>query len=147
MSQLLAEYHAGATLRQISQRHGVPSGTLYRYLTEDCGGTDAAAISKRNRETARQEIARSIGKAVAAAFEIPERALWSRARHKGVLEARQAAFLIARQRGISLSSIGRAFGRDHTTVMHGIRKIKRLIAADKDFAAFVAGISAEVAEV
>jgi chromosomal replication initiator protein len=33
--------------------------------------------------------------------------------------------------------IGRALGRDHTTVLHGVRVVERLIAADREFAGHV----------
>ena len=39
-----------------------------------------------------------------------------------LVQVRQYGMLLARQAGFSLSQIGRAFGgRDHTTVIHGVR--------------------------
>lgn len=37
-----------------------------------------------------------------------------------IVAARQEVFLRAREAGYSLSAIGRAMGRDHTTVSHGV---------------------------
>ena len=39
-----------------------------------------------------------------------------------VTAARQLAYVKARAMGLSYPEIGRAFGRDHTTIMHGVRK-------------------------
>ncbi len=38
--------------------------------------------------------------------------------------ARQMVYYIAHRNGMSLPEIGRAFGRDHTTVLHGINAEK-----------------------
>lgn len=48
-----------------------------------------------------------------------------RDREPRVSRARQAVWSLLEMRGLSRSSIARAFGRDHTTVVHGIA------AADK----------------
>ena len=45
----------------------------------------------------------------------------------------------------SLPEIGRRFGgRDHTTVLHAVRKIERLLLTDEKLAADVAAIKAMV---
>lgn len=43
-------------------------------------------------------------------------------RRADVAAARQLAFAKCREMGMSYPAIGRGFGRDHTTVMHGVRK-------------------------
>jgi chromosomal replication initiator protein len=45
----------------------------------------------------------------------------------------------------SMPKIGRVFGRDHTTVLHGVKRIKALYDADPDFAAEVEAIRSKVA--
>jgi hypothetical protein len=66
----------------------------------------------------------------------------SRRRQTTVVLARHVAmYLIKTMTGKSLPEIGRRFGgRDHTTVLHGIRKVERMIKSDDEFAAHVAGI-------
>jgi chromosomal replication initiator protein len=50
-------------------------------------------------------------------------------------------YLIKAKTLMSLPEIGRRFGgRDHTTVLHGIKKVERMIKSDDAFAAHVAGI-------
>ena len=45
-------------------------------------------------------------------------------RNKRVSHARQLGMFIARERGATLQQIGNILGRDHTTVMRGIRAEK-----------------------
>lgn len=59
--------------------------------------------------------------------------------------ARQVAFWILRQGNrYSLPEIGRRIGyRDHTSVLHGVRKIDRLMAADPGLAAEIHALASE----
>lgn len=63
----------------------------------------------------------------------PEDILGTRRRPDLVL-ARQLAMYLCRQKlGLSYPELGRAFGgRDHSTVIHAIKKIKKLLINDKD---------------
>lgn len=63
---------------------------------------------------------RQIVHAVAAATGIPARDIYGRCRTKHVARARQIVMLAAVDRGMSLSEIGRALGRDHSTVSFGV---------------------------
>jgi len=56
-------------------------------------------------------------------------------RTKQLVLPRQIAMWLARKHtGLSLPELGKQFGgRDHTTVMHGIRKIDRLLGEDPEF--------------
>ena len=58
--------------------------------------------------------------AVAQASGIPASLIYSRSRKAHVCRARQIVMLAAFERGMGLSEIGRALGRDHATVAHGI---------------------------
>ena len=57
-------------------------------------------------------------------------------RARAVARPRQVAMYLAKQlTPRSLPEIGRKFGgRDHTTVIHAIKKVEELLAADKAFA-------------
>lgn len=63
----------------------------------------------------------------------PEDILGGKRRPDLVL-ARQVAMYVCRQKlGLSYPELGRAFGgRDHSTVIHAIKKIKKLLISDKD---------------
>lgn len=61
---------------------------------------------------------------VAQETGVPSGLILSDTRAKHVVDARWLAFFAAREAGFSLKHIGRAMGRDHTTVLHGIRAEK-----------------------
>jgi hypothetical protein len=64
-----------------------------------------------------------------------------------IAHARQIAIYFVKQiTGWPLPQIGRAFGRDHTTVLYAIRKIADYSAADETFRAELATIGAAIAE-
>lgn len=53
--------------------------------------------------------------------------------------ARQVAYLLGHEQRYSLARIGRAVGgRDHTTVLHGLRLVTRLAREDPDLAEMIA---------
>jgi chromosomal replication initiation ATPase DnaA len=77
----------------------------------------------------------TIGKvmfAVAQHFNIPTHDLKGPYRTASIAYARQVAFYLSRKLTVrSFPEIGKKFGgRDHTTVLHGYRKIERLMKTD-----------------
>ncbi len=70
--------------------------------------------------------------AVVEFYNLPADAMRSRKRTAAVAGARQVAMFIAREMtGLSLSEIGKRFGgRDHTTVLHAVEKVK--LDAERD---------------
>jgi len=78
-----------------------------------------------------------IQEVVSAHFKVPLHVLTSSKRSKEVAMARQVAMYLSREltKG-SLPDIGRQFGgKDHTTVLHGYKQIKRLVENDGQFKA------------
>jgi chromosomal replication initiator protein len=77
-----------------------------------------------------------IQKRVAEHFTIKMAEMTSSRRARVVARPRQVAMYLAKQlTSRSLPEIGRKFGgRDHTTVMHAVRKIEELIAGDRALA-------------
>ena len=74
---------------------------------------------------------KDIEAAVSAAFQIPIWDLHAETRALRVSRPRMAVYYLARQHTkLSLPQIGAAFGRDHTTVLYGARKIARLAALE-----------------
>jgi len=49
--------------------------------------------------------------------------IFGKRRHAPIARARQEAFTALRWYGFSYPQIGRIFGRDHSTVIHGVRKV------------------------
>lgn len=72
---------------------------------------------------------------VAASFALPFIDMRSARRSALVSRTRQIAMYLARHlTNHSLPEIGRSFGgRDHTTVMHAIKRIDEIMAADDKF--------------
>ena len=72
-----------------------------------------------------------IQKKVAAYYDIKLADMSSPRRLKQVAVPRQVAMYLSKQlTSLSLPDIGRRFGRDHTTVLHSIRKIEELLESD-----------------
>lgn len=76
-----------------------------------------------------------IQKKVAEHFNISVKELQSSRRARTVARPRQVAMYLAKQlTSRSLPEIGRKFDRDHTTVMHAVRKVEELIVEDPTLA-------------
>lgn len=77
----------------------------------------------------------SITKAAAEFFNVPEEELLKKGRKKEIVLARQVAmYLMRTELDISLSGVGKHFGgRDHTTVLHGIERVKKDMEKDGHF--------------
>ena len=73
-----------------------------------------------------------IQRAVAQHFNVSKSDLLSARRNRSIVRPRQIAMYLSKHMTPrSLPEIGRRFGgRDHTTVLHAVRKIEELIAAD-----------------
>ena len=76
-----------------------------------------------------------IQKKVSEYFNISVKELQSSRRARTVARPRQIAMYLAKQlTSRSLPEIGRKFDRDHTTVMHAVRKVEELIVEDQALA-------------
>lgn len=69
---------------------------------------------------------------ICAFYRVEEHQLLGKSRQAEIVAARQAAmYLIRNMTGMSLEQIGdRVFSRDHTTVLHSVRKIEEQIRTD-----------------
>ncbi len=71
---------------------------------------------------------------VVAVFGIEYEDLFSKKKRKPIAEARFMCFYILRiYFGWLYKKIGKEFGKDHTTIMHGVNKCKDYIKHDKIF--------------
>jgi len=72
----------------------------------------------------RKYIMRDIERAVCLRFKLTPERLRGAERQRKVMRPRQIAMYLARElTGASLPQIGRHFARDHTTVLHAVKKI------------------------
>lgn len=71
--------------------------------------------------------------------------LLSGGRHPRLVLARQIAMYVCRRHlGLSYPELGRAFGgKDHSTVIHAVKKIEKMLVNDKSLHQFVASVTAK----
>ena len=85
----------------------------------------------------------TIKQTVADFYGIPRNGIDAADRRRLFARPRQVAMTLTRELTTrSLTSIGAQFGRDHTTVMHAMRRVEELTAADPCFASEVEQIRA-----
>jgi chromosomal replication initiator protein len=105
-------------------------------------------LGRRGQESGPILSPERIRELVARRWRVREDALASKRRTKDVTVPRQVAmYLIKETLGISLVRIGELFGgRDHSTVIHSIRKVEEEMARDPSFRQQVEAALAEVRE-
>ena len=111
--------------------------TAYALLTKEAVTVDMAAGVLRDvvkLQSAAPLTADGIMTTAARYYDIPMSDLTGSSRRQPLARQRQIAMYICREHtGLSLPKIGAAFGgRDHTTVMHAVEKIRGLLPEDKD---------------
>ncbi len=105
---------------------------LYPAQDADASSADLSSILNREEEHAFLTPL-SIILAVAREFSLPPEELTGKSRGKNISLARHIAMLLCRELlGLSLIQTGRIFsGRDHSSVLYSIKKIKQLQLSDK----------------
>lgn len=87
-----------------------------------------------------------VQRAVASYYSIRMSALSSASRVKDVMRARHVAMYLAKEMTTaSLMDIGKKFGgRDHTTVLHAVRKVSKMLDEDMDCRTEIAAIKRDL---
>jgi chromosomal replication initiator protein len=74
---------------------------------------------------------REVQEAVAARFGVTMAELLSALRERRIARPRQIAMWVCRHMTLhTMGELGRHFGRDHTTVMHALRRVEDLMKQD-----------------
>ena len=82
---------------------------------------------------------------IAKYFDLDTDSLQGQSRGRDVTNARQIAmYLIRRMNNMSLKDIGKAFNRDHSTVMHSLEKVENQMRSDPAFAEVVKEITTNI---
>ncbi|MBA3898525.1 MAG: chromosomal replication initiator protein DnaA, partial [Sphingomonadaceae bacterium] len=116
---------------------------LVAYAALNARGIDEAfaedVLGEMFRASRRRVTIDEIQKRVSDHFSIRQAEMVSARRARAVARPRQIAMYLAKQlTPRSLPEIGRRFGgRDHTTVIHAVKQIERLRAADSEIDADV----------
>lgn len=139
----------GCTMAQLAERGLVRAdkqGTPTVYEATPAGLTLIAYLTSPPRPIEREWAVARIQRIVAGRFDIPLIEMTSHRRAREVVRPRQIAMYLAKQTTEkSLPKIGRLFGnRDHTTVIHAVRKVEQLSRDDRAFAATVAELKSAI---
>lgn len=110
---------------------------------EVLGALDADAVRQALGNPSDKPVERIVAR-VAAAFGLETRELLGSSRQRRVLVPRQVAMLLAREAGLSLPQVGRAFSRDHTTVLHACHKVMTDLRGDARLRKTLAELRAEL---
>lgn len=128
-------------------------GALNRLLAHSGMGAapvtlDMAELALRDLQRCEQAPVRvdTVIRVVARHYEVQVADILSQRRTANVVKPRQVAMYLAKMLTLrSLPEVGRRFaGRDHTTVLHAVRKIDRLIATDAALAAEVQALASAI---
>lgn len=102
-----------------------PTAPLSVGLLDDLDEAELVQI----RAILRRESVKRVVEAISEQTGIPAARIVSMSRNKAVVAARHRAFFELQQAGFSLTQMGRMFKKDHTTILHGVRKhIARSVA-------------------
>ncbi len=75
--------------------------------------------------------ARAIMVETAKSYGYPVDEILANCRNVGIVQARHhAMWLCARDTDLSYPTLGRAFGRDHTTILHAVRRVNAIMGAN-----------------
>jgi chromosomal replication initiation ATPase DnaA len=83
--------------------------------------------------------------ATAAEIGVPVPTLMSGTRNWRVSRPRQLAMYLARETGVSFPKLGDRFGRDHTTILHACREVRRRVLLDPEVVGLLVRIRRRVA--
>ena len=118
----------GALKRVVAHAQLLPGKEITVETTQD-------VLKDMLRSYDRRTTIDEIQKKVAEYFNISVKEMQSSRRARTVARPRQIAMYLAKQlTSRSLPEIGRKFDRDHTTVMHAVRKVEELLCEDKSLA-------------
>jgi len=107
---------------------------------------DWLIVASANRDFATYPfLVQEIQRFVAKRFGMKRTHIMSPRRSPDITLPRQIAMFLSRSYALqSLPEIGRRFKRDHTTVLHAIRKIERMRAQDPEFNSKISALEQEL---
>ena len=142
LPQDVIDYIASTPLNSVREIEGIVLGMMTRAINL---GLDI------DMELARQVVGRAVKpssqkainfdmvvEAAADRFRLNSDVIFSKSRVRDVADARMVIMYLAQKiLGLSTGSIGRKLGRQHSTVIHGIKSVISRIQSDPDFADLV----------
>jgi chromosomal replication initiation ATPase DnaA len=110
---------------EMALRHAREYAALIERIRDEAYAAGLHDRAKPGSVTAPTSLMEQITEAVAAEHGVLPSELRGPSRFAQFIEPRRRVWAELRERGYSLSQIGRFFGRDHTTIMHGIREYQK----------------------
>jgi chromosomal replication initiator protein len=145
----VAVYLAQAVASNVRELEGTlirlaaKSSITGRMVDMEFARTELAQVQPARTKLASVE---DISRAVCHHFHLRSSDLLSKDRHKTTALARHVAMYLCKQRlSVSFPELGRAFGKDHTTVMSAVRKVESLRARDPQLRAHLEAIEKRLA--
>lgn len=81
------------------------------------------------------ETCRRIAQSICDFYSLPMDKLLSVSRRRNIVEPRQIAMFLMREKKVPLFEVGKFFGKDHTTVIHSSTTVKDILGNDIEFRA------------
>jgi hypothetical protein len=91
---------------------------------------------------------RRIIEVVSEYYNMSSRALNQKTRKREIVQGRQICFYLGKNHtNLTLSALGKEFGKDHATVKHGIKVVNNLIDTDRQISHDIRVIEAQVRKI
>lgn len=127
---MVADFMAGVKFSALGRQHGISPSSVAKAIREELGG-DPHLAREENCQDRISEVSRLSGRV----FGLAPGAIWRGVRQKSHTHARYAAWLVCVEENIGLSTIGRAFEMDHSSVLYGRDQARNLVAKCPKFRA------------
>lgn len=139
------DYIASTPLNSVREIEGIVLGMMTRAINLGLEIDMALArevVGRAVKPSAQKAINFDmIVEAAAERYRLNSDVIFSKSRVKDVADARMLIMYLAQKLlGLSTGSIGRKLGRQHSTVIHGIKAVTERIGKDSDYYDLVAGV-------
>ena len=135
---LQAKLRAGMSIDEAARHNGISTNRAYDILR------DPAARVEKPRPTVR---IRQIVVAAATLSGLTVNEILGTRKPAHIIRVRHAVYHTAHKLGHAYAQVARFLGKDHTTIINGVRKCEILMERDADYAALVEQIAAHAPSV
>ena len=151
LSQEIVEYVANNITSNVRQLEGTVK-KIYAFSDLMKDEIDISTVERAIQDILKEHpgmrpTAEFIISEVSNYFTIPTKELLGQKREREIVQARQIAMYLIRQlTDLSLPDIGKEVGKkEHSTVLHAIKKVEERLSKDENFSGIVKSISANIA--
>jgi len=98
--------------------------------------------AEQQEQTGREEYVQELVRQAARAMGVTPDAIYGPRREQAIVEARWAVIARLYEQGWGLVDIGRALGRDHSSIHHALQRIEPRMRMNEDFRDLIGGLPA-----